>query len=184
MWSLWRKAILDSTCHDTQKHALASQPGNLRQPLGAWHPDAKNQQSSPRWKAFFTHSSPRLFLQLPHRPHQHRQVSISIRLEFSLASFDLRGSQLCIPAHALPKDAASVQPTSSGSFQRVNRPSTPNMLPHDQRPTITSFGEHVDSSPSWRQDLLKGVFGANAMDRSSQHLLQGTQRNVLDHLVW
>jgi hypothetical protein len=48
------------------------------------------------------------------------------------------------------------------------------MLPHDQSPKITSFKEHIDSLPPWKQDLLEGIFRANAVDRLSQHLLQGT----------
>jgi hypothetical protein len=99
-WTIWLKALSNSYCKPPRRYVLASQPGELTTKLGAWLRSAQPQKS-PQWKAFFEHSTQRLFLPAD-QPNTYYKVSTDTRLDFSLARYDLSGPKLIIPAADLP----------------------------------------------------------------------------------
>jgi hypothetical protein len=125
VWGLWRRALSDSVCSKAHRYVMATRPGTLTTPLGAWSSDYDPQGASPWWTSFFSNSTQPLFIPVHNQPAILRQLSTSTRLAFSLACYDLHGPQVCISASDLPPDAVPAQPTTSGSFLRVNQPNTP-----------------------------------------------------------
>jgi hypothetical protein len=87
-WSLWRKAISGSFCHNDRRYVLSSRPGQLRQPLGVWLHGA-TVKKSPRWQVYHAHSSQRLFLPSTSVPGQYHTYSTDTHLDFSLATYDI-----------------------------------------------------------------------------------------------
>jgi hypothetical protein len=174
VWSLWRRALSDGMCSKTQRHVTVTRPGVLTAPLGDWCADY-NPQASPRWKSFFSQSTQRLFVPVRHQPARFQQLSASARLAFGLACYDIRGTPVFISASDLPADAMPAQPTTGGSFLRVNRPHTPSIPSPLPVPTTNSFPDHIAALPPWQNDLLQGTSQANKLYRLCQHLRAGTR---------
>jgi hypothetical protein len=75
----------------------------------------------------------------------------------------------------LPDDAVPAQPTTNGSFTRINRPLTPPILaPPPTPPPSGSFTEYLEARPRWQWGgLLIGAFPTTGTDELGQHLLNG-----------
>jgi hypothetical protein len=173
-WSLWRKALSDSACTKEQRYVMASKPGALTQPLGSWL-HAANPQQSPRWTAYFEHSTQRLFVPTQDSPDRYYQLSTGNSLEQHFAHFDMNQTQRrSIPALALPVDAVPVRTTRNGSVLRIIRTNTPaRVRPEPSQPPITSFLEFVQSLPRWKKELLAGASIPAERDKLGQYLLSG-----------
>jgi hypothetical protein len=172
VWSLWRKALSDSFCSTEHRYVLASRPGQLKQPLGASLHSSQTAQSPP-WN-IFSYSRQHLFLPSSNEPGCYHQLSTEMRLNFSMAKFDLIIPRIRSPQ--LPEDAVPAQPHSDGTFERI---SIPNTLGSPSQPNpITTFQAYLEGLPSWQTDLLQGVFQTLGTDTLNQHLLNG------DHLLF
>jgi hypothetical protein len=97
-----------------------------------------------------------------------------MRLDFSLAMCDICALENAETTTTLPNDAVPAQPTTNGSFARVNLPLTPSILaPLPAPPPRGSFTEYLEARPRWQWELLIRAFPTNGTDKLGQHLLNG-----------
>jgi hypothetical protein len=128
---------------------------------------------SPIWASFLEQSTQRLFNPDPLHPGHYSQLSTATRVDFSLATSDLRGPTQHIPASELPADAVPVQTTMDGAYLNIIRSTTPFCLgsPPPAPPALT-FQDHLDTLPDWKRELLVGAFQTGDSDSFGQQLLK------------
>jgi hypothetical protein len=163
IWGIWRKALSDSVCTNENRYVLASKPGLLKVGLGAWL-HASSPRHSPRWTSFIEQSTQRLFTPDPLHPEHFLQLSTATRVDFSLATYDLRAPTQHIPRTELPADAVPVLTTTDGVHIRINRsttpfrlgappPAPPTRVPSSSR-TILTLSQNGNGNSSWVRSTL------------------------------
>jgi hypothetical protein len=97
--------------------------------------------------SFLDHSTQRLFVPAPNQPGKHCQLSTPMHLDFSVANYDLNGTQPCIPNLVIPANAVPFQPMPNGTSLRVNRTHTPPILNPPPSVPLSSFLDYLDTLP-------------------------------------
>jgi hypothetical protein len=160
-WSLWRRTMTKRFCHQPDGRILASQPGNLVQPLGTWLPQSRPFQLA-HWTSFLDPESNRLFIPSarPTMPPTFSVVHPLNRHMTHFISFDVINIPGPIQQVAeLPLVIIPVVIIPQAPLVKIEKSRTPIALPPPMpaTPPATSFTEYCSSLPIWEQQLILHV---------------------------